>query len=115
MKIAAPVAVVVALVCAVGLAAPAAGSRAVSVSRNMVVVSTTADVVDGDTSSVAALNRKPGRDGVSLREALLAADRTGGSQTVYILFSPRLNGKTIEVQAQSRHTGCGGAGGDRTA
>ncbi len=66
----------------------------------MVVVSTTADVVNGNTPSIAALNRKPGRDGVSLREALLAADRTGGSPTVYIMFSPRLNGKTIEVLSE---------------
>jgi Right handed beta helix region/Divergent InlB B-repeat domain len=100
VKIAAPVGVVVALVCAVGLAAPAAGSRAVSVSRNMVVVSTTDDAVNGNTSSVVALNRKPGRDGISLREALLAADRTGGSATVYILFSSRLNGKTIEIRSE---------------
>jgi len=100
VKIAAPVAVVVALVCAVGLAAPAAGSRAVSVSRNMVVVTTTADVVNGKTSSIAALNRKPGRDGISLREALLAADHTGGSAPVYILFSARLNGKAIAIRSE---------------
>jgi Right handed beta helix region/Divergent InlB B-repeat domain len=100
VKIAASVPAVVALVCAVGLAAPAAGSRAVSVSRNMVVVTTTADVVNGKTSSIAALNRKPGRDGISLREALLAADHTGGSATVYILFSPRLNGKTIKIRSE---------------
>ena len=100
VKIAAPVAVVVASVCAVGLAAPAAGSRAVSVSRTMVVVTTTADVVNGNTSSIAALNRKPGRGGISLREALLAADHTGGSATVYILFSPRLNGKTIAIRSE---------------
>ena len=100
VKIAAPVAVVVASVCAVGLAAPAAGSRAVSVSRTMVVVTTTADVVNGNTSSIAALNRKPGRGGISLREALLAADHTGGSAPVYILFSARLNGKAIAIRSE---------------
>jgi hypothetical protein len=100
VKIAAGIATALALICAAGLAARVAGSSAASVSRNMVVVTTTADVVNGNTSSIAALNRKPGRDGISLREALLAADRTGGSATVYILFSHRLNGKTIKVRSE---------------
>ncbi|MGO9972230.1 MAG: choice-of-anchor Q domain-containing protein [Solirubrobacteraceae bacterium] len=100
MKIAAIVAAVLAVICAAGFSARAAGSHAAPVSRSMVVVATTADVVNGDTSSIAALNRKPGRDGISLREALLAADRTGGSATVYIMFSAALNGKTIEVRSE---------------
>jgi len=100
VKIAAGIATVLAVICAAGFSARAAGSRAVSVSRNMVVVSTTADVINGNASSIAALNRKPGRDGISLREALLAADNTRGSAPVYILFSPRLNGKTIEVLSE---------------
>ena len=66
----------------------------------MVVVTATTDVVNGNTSSIAALNRKPGRDGISLREALLAADNTRGNATVYIMFSPRLNGKVIEVRSE---------------
>ena len=98
MKIAALVATVFALVCAAGLAAGVAGSSAAAVSRNMVVVSTTADVVNGNVSSLSALKAKPGRDGISLREALSAADQTKGSATVYILFSPRLNGKTITLR-----------------
>src|SRR5271165_2090072 len=97
VKIAAGIAAVLAVICAAGVAR-AAGSRAVSVSRDMVVVTTTADVVNGNTSSLSALKAKPGRDGISLREALLAADHTAGSATVYILFSRRLNGKTIEVR-----------------
>ena len=100
VKVAAPVAVVLALVGAAGLGARAAGSRAVSVSRNTVVVSTTADAVNGKTPSIAALNRKPGRDGISLREALLAANRTRGSATVYIMFSSRLNGKVVKVRSE---------------
>lgn len=100
VKIAAGIATVLAVICAAGSSALAAGSRAVSVSRNIVVVTTTADVVNGKTSSIAALNRKPGRDGISLREALLAADNTRGSATVYILFSPRLNAKVIEVLSE---------------
>ena len=44
---------------------------------NTVVVTTTADVQDGDTSSLAALWADPGADGqVSLREAILAANNT---------------------------------------
>jgi hypothetical protein len=68
------------------------------VSSNVIVVTTTtADVVNGDVSSVAALNANPGADGISLREALEAADATGGSATVYIMFGPALNGQTIEL------------------
>lgn len=100
MKIAAGIAVALVLVCAAASAARVAGSSAVTVSRNMVVVSTTADVVNGNVSSLSALKAKPGRDGISLREALKAADRTGGSATVYIMFSARLNGKTIEVRSE---------------
>jgi len=71
-----------------------------AVSSDVVVVTTTADVVNGDVSSVAALNANPGTDGISLREALLAADATGGSATVYIMFSAALNGQTIEVLSE---------------
>ena len=70
-----------------------------SVSGNVVVVTTTADDVNGDVSSVAALNANPGADGVSLREAQLATDATGGSATAYIMFSGALNGQTIEVSS----------------
>jgi hypothetical protein len=67
-----------------------------AVSSNVVVVTTPADSVNGDVSSVAALNASPGKDGISLREALMAADATGGSATVSIMFSAALNGATIE-------------------
>ncbi|MEY2872846.1 MAG: hypothetical protein RLZZ373_217, partial [Pseudomonadota bacterium] len=44
---------------------------------NVLVVTTTADTVDGDTSSIEALNSSAGADGrISLREALLAANQT---------------------------------------
>jgi Divergent InlB B-repeat domain len=71
-----------------------------AVSSNVVVVTTTADDVNGDVSSVPALNANPGNDGISLREALGAADATGGSATVYVLFSAALNGQTIEVMSE---------------
>ena len=96
----AAVVAVLAVVCAAGSAARVAGSSAVAVSANMVVVSSTADVVNGDVSSLSALKARPGRDGISLREALAAANRTGGSATVYVLFSAALNGKTIEVRSE---------------
>ena len=99
-RLAARVATVLALACTAGAAAPIAASDTTLVSPNMVVVTTTADVVNGDVSSLSALNSKPGRDGISLREALSAADKTGGSATVYIMFSAALNGKTIEVRTQ---------------
>jgi len=100
VKIAAGIAGALAVVCAAGLAASVAGSSAAAVSRNMVVVSSTTDSVNGNVSSLSALKAKPGRDGISLREALSAAGRTAGSATVYILFSARLNGKTIEIRSE---------------
>jgi hypothetical protein len=100
VKIVTRIAGALALVCVAGLAARVAGSGATSVSRNIVVVSTTADVVNGKVSSLSALKAKPGRDGISLREALKAVNNTGGKATVYIMFSARLNGKTIEVRSE---------------
>jgi hypothetical protein len=88
VKFAAAVATVLAL-------AFAAASSAPAVSSNMVVVSTASDALNGDVSSLSALKAKPGPDGISLREALAAADKTGGSATVTIMFSAALNGKAI--------------------
>ena len=97
MKVAAGVATALVLVCAAGLTAGVASGSSGAVSTTVVVVTTAADVVNGDVSSVAALNANPGTDGISLREALMAADATGGSATTYIMFSAALNGQTIEV------------------
>ncbi|MFL5803892.1 MAG: right-handed parallel beta-helix repeat-containing protein [Roseiflexaceae bacterium] len=59
-------------------AMPAQGARIVVASpANQVAVTTTMDIVDGDTSTFARLNSQPGLDGaISLREALLAANTT---------------------------------------
>ena len=47
------------------------------------VVTTTADTVDGTTTSVSNLIADPGGDGrISLREAILAANATGGADTI---------------------------------
>ena len=50
-----------------------------------VTVSTTDDVLDGDTSSIANLQATPGADGqISLREAISAANNTAGADTVNV-------------------------------
>jgi hypothetical protein len=59
-------------------------------------VTTNDDIVNGDVSSPAALLADPGPDGISLREAVLAADNGGGGQT--ITFAPSLAGETISPQ-----------------
>lgn len=58
-------------------------------------VTNTTDDVNGDTSSPAALIANPGPDGISLAEALDAANQTGGPHRV--LFDPSLAGGTIIV------------------
>ena len=100
MKVWAGVIVALALAQPAAPAAPAAGARGAAVSHTVVVVTTAADVVNGNVSSVAALNARPGRDGISLREALEATDATRGSAALYIMFSRTLNGKTIELRSE---------------
>ncbi len=53
----------------------------VTVVSNVIIVDTTADENDGDTSSIAALLATPGGTGISLREAIIATNNTanGGS------------------------------------
>ena len=54
---------------------------------NTIYVTNNTDVVNGDTTSIAALYANPGADGISLREAILAADNTpngpGGPDRIY--------------------------------
>ncbi len=59
------------------------------------VVSNNNDLVNGDTSSPCALIANPGPDGISLREALLAANNATGSGTITITFASALAGQTI--------------------
>jgi hypothetical protein len=59
------------------------------------VVSNNNDVVNGDTSSPCALIASPGADGISLREAVEAADNATGAGTITITFAPSLAGQTI--------------------
>ena len=48
-------------------------------------VTTTDDVVNGDTMSVAALIANPGGDGISLREAILATNADTGADTINLM------------------------------
>lgn len=82
---------------ALGTSWPAANASS-TVSHTAVVVTTADDDVNGNVSSIAALNANPGRDGISLREAITAANATPGSSTIYIMFSHALNGKTIQLR-----------------
>ncbi len=62
------------------------------------LVTTTADVANGDTSSVASLLANPGPDGVSLREAIAATNGDVGAHT--IRFAPSLKGATIALTSE---------------
>lgn len=51
----------------------------------VITVNTTADVVGGNTSSIAALLGSAGADGfISLREAILATNNTAGADTIFL-------------------------------
>jgi hypothetical protein len=59
------------------------------------IVTSDSDEVDGDTDNRDALNRNPGTDGISLREALLVTNHSPGEYTIQ--FDPSLKGTTIQV------------------
>ncbi|MGO9602208.1 MAG: hypothetical protein ACLQAT_02180 [Candidatus Binataceae bacterium] len=61
----------------------------------MLWVTNNSDVVNGNVSSPTALVSNPGSDGISLREAVLAANNVQGPHI--ITFSPGLSGKTIAL------------------
>jgi hypothetical protein len=58
-------------------------------------VSTTSEAVNGDISSPAALIKNPGPDGISLVEAMAAAEATTGYDTIQ--FDPSLSGAVITI------------------
>ena len=68
----------------VGAAAPYA---------SVIIVTSSSDAVNGNVSSPAALVADPGADGISLREALLAANNAAGP--IEISFAPNLAGQTL--------------------
>jgi hypothetical protein len=54
-----------------------------AIATGSLIVTTTADTVNGTTTSVAALIANPGADGrISLREAILATNASGGADTI---------------------------------
>ena len=58
-------------------------ASSVTPAATTITVDTTSDVVDGTTTSIAALLANKGPDGrVSLREAILAVDNTPGLDTI---------------------------------
>lgn len=74
------------------------------------VVDTPTDVLDGDTSSIAALNATPGADNViSLREAIIAANNGAGDDVIQ--FAPALDGVPIVLTIAGAGED-GGATGD---
>jgi len=71
-----------------------------AVRADTLVVTNATDVVNGDTSTPAALQANPGPDGISLREAMFACDNTPGPHT--ITFSPSMAGRTIPLGSELR-------------
>jgi len=68
-------------------------SGATPTSTIVLTVTTTADIVNGDVFSPAALEANPGPDGISLREAIMASNATPGPHA--ITFAPVLDGRII--------------------
>ena len=68
-----------------------------SVRAAELTVSTTADATNGDVSSPDALVSDPGPDGISLREAILAANNASGPHEIG--FSAALGGQTISLSS----------------
>jgi FG-GAP-like repeat len=66
-------------------------------------VSNTNDAVNGNISSPCTLIANPGPDGISLREAVAAANNAAGAGTITITFAAALAGQTI---APSSSNGC---------
>ncbi|MEW4488342.1 right-handed parallel beta-helix repeat-containing protein [Thalassoglobus sp. JC818] len=67
-----------------------------------VVVSNAIDVTNGDTSSIANLIASDGGDGISLREAIDAANNTAGADS--ITFDASLSGMTIGLGPSGQGT-----------
>lgn len=63
--------------------------------QSQTIVTNVSDIVDGDISSPEALLQRPGSDGISLREALAAAQNASGSHAIAVDAS--LKGGTIHL------------------
>jgi len=67
----------------------------------VLVVDSTGDGVNGDTSSPCALIANPGSDGITLRAAIMAANNATGAGTITITFAPSLGGQTITLNSSA--------------
>ncbi len=67
-------------------------------------VTTTNDVINGDTSSIANLIITPGADGISLREAIIAANNTAGADTITLAAGTY----TLSIAGDSENLGLTG-------
>jgi hypothetical protein len=85
------------------LAAMSARQAAAQQPCPTLVVSNNSDVVNGDTSSPCNLIADPGSDGISLREAMEAANNATSGGAITITFASALAGQTI---APSSANGC---------
>lgn len=74
-----------------------AGALAHGCAAAEIWITNTTDLVNGDTSSPAALAGRPGPDGISLREALLAANRADGPHAIRVARD--LRGRRIVLAA----------------
>ncbi|HEY2705903.1 MAG TPA: putative Ig domain-containing protein [Candidatus Dormibacteraeota bacterium] len=113
--------VATALGAAVLLATLSGGLRATPVAAipipvNAVTVTTTNDVVDGTTTSIAALIASPGPDGrISLREAILAATNTVAASTITVPGGTfGLTRGELQVGASGSNVTINGAGAGTT-
>ena len=89
---------------------PAVTIPAVVLNRGTVItVTNTSMLINGDTSSVAALVANPGPDGISLQEAVIATNNDPG--TWHIQFAPALKGATIVVDSGPNIKGLSGLTG----
>lgn len=67
------------------------------VSGELLIVTNTTEEMNGNTSSPKALNANPGPDGISLPEAIVAADAS--NYTDLIMFDPLLSGSVIAISS----------------
>ncbi len=71
-----------------------------------ILVTSASDIINGDVETVAGLRRRPGRDGISLREAIEATNYDPGVYT--IRFDTALAGTVILLQSPLPPFGGGG-------
>jgi len=67
------------------------------ISGELLIVTNTTEEMNGNTSSPTALIASPGPDGISLPEAIVAADAS--SNTDLIVFDPLLSGSVIAISS----------------